>query len=160
MNLHVGFESADEKILKGIKKGVTRERMTQFVLDAKRVDIRIHGDFAIGFPGETKETVKKTIDWACQIRPYTAQFQLTIPFPGTPFYKELNEKGWIKEGIPDYPQISSEELEAMAKRAYREFYVNLSFLKQVLKHPYEMFFSRLGTYYQAIPSIFWRKYTR
>lgn len=160
LNLHVGFESADESILKAIKKGITKERMTQFALDAKQMGLRIHGDFAIGFPGETKESIKNTIEWACQIRPYTAQFQLMIPFPGTPFHSELQEKGWIREGKPDYPKIAKEELETLAKKAYRKFYLSAAFAKQLFRHPYELFFSRLGIYFRAIPSIFWKKYIR
>jgi radical SAM superfamily enzyme YgiQ (UPF0313 family) len=160
LNLHVGFESGDKKILKGVKKGITKDRMTKFANDAKRSGLRIHGDFAIGFPGETRESVKKTIEWACEIRPHTVQFQLMIPFPGTPFYDELKEKGWLKNNFPDYPEISSEEMEEMSKKAYRKFYISLPYMKEIVKNPHEMFFSRLKTYYRAIPSIFWRKYVR
>ena len=66
--------------------------MTEFTYNAKKVGLKIHGDFAIGFPGETKETIKDTIKWACEIRPHSAQFQLMIPFEGTPFFNELNQK--------------------------------------------------------------------
>ena len=160
LNLHVGFESGDKKILKGVKKGITKDRMTKFANDAKRAGLRIHGDFAIGFPGESRESVKKTIEWACKIRPHTVQFQLMIPFPGTPFYDEIKGKGWIKNGFPDYPDITSEEMEEMSKKAYRKFYISLPYMKEIFKNPHEMFFSRLKTYYRAIPSIFWRKYVR
>jgi radical SAM superfamily enzyme YgiQ (UPF0313 family) len=160
LNLHVGFESAEQAILKNVKKGISRDRMTKFAMDAKRAGLRIHGDFAIGFPGETKESVKKTIEWACKIRPHTVQFQLMIPFPGTPFHDSLKEKDWLKDGLPDYPEISSEEMEEFSKKAYRRFYISLPFLKQALLHPHEMILSRIGTYYRAIPSIFWKKYVR
>ncbi len=160
LNLHVGFESANQDILKGIKKGITKEKMSQFAMDAKKAGLRVHGDFAIGFPGETRESAQETIDWACQIRPHTAQFQLMIPFQGTPFYDELEEKGWLKDGAPDYPQLSREELERLAKKAYRKFYISLPFFKQVVTHPYEFLFSRIETYFKAIPAIFWKKYVR
>lgn len=160
LNLHVGFESADKGILKGVKKGITRDRMTKFANDAKQAGVKIHGDFAIGFPGETMESVKKTIEWACEIRPHTVQFQLMIPFPGTPFYDELKEKGWLRNGFPDYPEISSEQMETMSKKAYRKFYISLPYLKEMIRHPRELFFSRLKTYYRAIPSVFWKKYVR
>lgn len=160
LNLHVGFESADQGILKRIKKGVTKDRMTQFVSDVKKAELKIHGDFAIGFPGETRESIKKTVEWACQIRPHTAQFQLMIPFPGTPFYDELKAKGRIKNGAPNYPGLSMEELEEMAKKAYKKFYLSPSFLKQIIKHPYELFLSRIGIYYNAILAIFLKKYIR
>jgi len=160
LNLHVGFESADMGILKNIKKGVSKERMTQFAIDAKRAGLRIHGDFAIGFPGETEASVKETVEWACSIRPHTVQFQLMIPFPGTPFYDQLKEKGWLKEGFPEYPQISAKEMEIMAKKAYRRFYLSIPYLIQMIKHPHELLFSRMNVYFRAIPSIFWKRYIR
>ena len=159
-NLHVGYESASPEILQNIKKGVTRESMIRFSRDAKRAGLRLHGDFAIGFPGETRESVQATIDLACQMRPHTAQFQLMIPFPGTPFYDELAAKGQLKDGCPNYPGLSTEELEEWAKKAYRKYYFSPWFLKEILKHPQEMFFSRFETYMRAIPSIFWKKYVR
>ncbi|MDR3641682.1 MAG: radical SAM protein [Humidesulfovibrio sp.] len=159
-NLHVGFESADPTILKNIKKGLTAERMTRFAEDAAKAGLRLHGDFAIGFPGESRKTALATIDWACRMRPHTAQFQLMIPFPGTPFHDDLAAKGWIKNGCANYPGASTEELESLAKKAYRRYYISPWFLWQILKSPNELFFSRLGTYFRAVPSIFWKKYVR
>jgi len=157
-NLHVGFESASPEILKNIKKGLTVKRMSRFAEDARRAGLQLHGDFAIGFPGETRETALQTINWACAMQPHTAQFQLMIPFPGTPFHNELNTRGWIKNGCANYPQISTEEMESLAKLAYRRYYISPWFLRQLLKNPHELFFSRIPTYLRAIPSIFWKKY--
>jgi anaerobic magnesium-protoporphyrin IX monomethyl ester cyclase len=157
-NLHVGFESGDPQVLVNIKKGISKERMTKFAEDAKKAGLQIHGDFAIGFPGETTETINETVQWACQIRPHTAQFQLMIPFPGTPFYEELERKGWLKNGAPNYPEMSMNQLEEMAKKAYRSFYFSLPFLKSMIRHPHELFFSRLKTYCRAIPAVFWKKW--
>lgn len=157
-NLHVGFESGDPIILKRIKKGITKERMTQFASDAKKAGLQIHGDFAIGFPGETETTIDKTVQWACQIRPHTAQFQLMIPFAGTPFYEELDENGWLKDGSPNYPDMPKEELERLAKKAYRSFYISFHYFKRVLAHPDELFFSKIKTYLRAIPAVFWKKW--
>lgn len=159
-NLHVGFESADPGILKTIKKGLTVERMTRFAADSKRAGLRLHGDFALGFPGESRQTAESTIDWACRMRPHTAQFQLMIPFPGTPFHDQLSQKGWIKDGCANYPQMSAGELERLAKKAYRRYYLSSWFVWQIMKHPVELFFTRLPTYFRAIPSIFWKKYIR
>ncbi len=158
LNLHVGFESGSEAILHNIKKGVTKERMTRFALDAKRAGLKIHGDFAIGFPGETVETIKSTIDWACSIRPYTAQFQLMIPFPGTPFYDGLKKEGLMINEVPNYPELSWEEMEFWAKKAYTKFYLSLPFLLTALRYPKDLIFNKTKTYLNAIPSIFWRKW--
>jgi radical SAM superfamily enzyme YgiQ (UPF0313 family) len=157
-NLHVGFESGDPQVLVNIKKGISKEKMTRFAEDAKKAGLQIHGDFAIGFPGETVETIDETVQWACQIRPHTAQFQLMIPFPGTPFYEELERNGWLKNGAPNYPEMSTEQLEEMAKKAYRSFYFSLPFLKSMMRHPYELFLSRIKTYYRAIPAVLWKRW--
>lgn len=159
-NLHVGFESASPEILRNIKKGLAVAGMTRFAAEAKRAGLRLHGDFAIGFPGETEDTAAATMDWACAMRPHTAQFQLMIPFPGTPFYDELAEKGWIRDGMADYPGLPAARLEALAKKAYRRYYLSPWFARQVLRHPVELFFSRLPTYVRAVPSILWKRYVR
>lgn len=159
-NLHVGFESASPEILKNIKKGLSVERMTRFAADAKRAGVRLHGDFAIGFPGETEATATATTDWACALRPHTAQFQLMIPFPGTPFHDELAAKGWLKDGLAAYPEASAERLEQFAKKAYRRYYLSPWFAGQMAAHPVELVLKRLPTYFRAIPSIFWKRYVR
>ncbi|MCX6356707.1 MAG: hypothetical protein NT045_02340 [Candidatus Aureabacteria bacterium] len=83
-----------------------------------------------------------------------------IPFPGTPFYTELQEKGLLKEGAPHYPGLTREEMETMVRKAYRKFYVGLPFFTQLLRHPREMFFSRFWAYYNALKFMLWKKYIR
>src|ERR1700687_95313 len=58
----VGFESGDAQILKNIKKGATVEMGLAFMNNCRKVGSRVHGDFIIGLPGETKDTIQKTID--------------------------------------------------------------------------------------------------
>jgi len=65
--LIVGFESGDPQILKNIKKGATTEMARNFVKNCKKVGIHIHGDFIIGLPGETHETIQRTIDFAKEL---------------------------------------------------------------------------------------------
>nr|HOX23445.1 hypothetical protein [Elusimicrobiales bacterium] len=142
-------------------KGLTRERMTRFAHEAKAAGLRLHGDFALGFPGETRESAEATVNWALEIRPHTAQFQLMIPFPGTPFYEQLAAKGWLdKNGYPNYPGLTSRELEDISKRAYRRFYISPAYFAQMLAHPVETVFSRFGVYLKAVPAVFWKRYVR
>jgi radical SAM superfamily enzyme YgiQ (UPF0313 family) len=133
--------------------------MTKFTQDAKRAGLRIHGDFAFGFPGETPESALETMKWACRLNPDTAQFQLMIPFPGTPFYEEMRSKGWLNDaGQPDMPQFTNEEIRLAAKKAYRAFYIAPRHLYKAIRHPYDHFFGRLTTIRRAIPSMLWKKW--
>jgi len=158
-NLHVGYESADPDVLKRIRKGLSVERMTRFTEDARRAGLRIHGDFAIGFPGETPESAARTAEWAYRLNPHTAQFQLMIPFPGTPFYDEMQANGWLDEdGQPDMPQFSNDQIREAAKAAYRRFYLSPRYAWTCLCHPYERVLSRLKTIARALPAMFWRRW--
>ncbi|MEK6644703.1 MAG: radical SAM protein [Planctomycetota bacterium] len=157
--LHVGYESGDQKINYDIKKGVTVKKMTEFTIDAKRAGLRIHGDFVIGFPGETHETAKRTIRWAKKLNPDTAQFQLANVLAGTPMHKQLSENGWLTPGgEPNYPQLSNTEIRSLAKKAYRDFYISPQYAWKCLRHPYEHLFGRLKTVKVAIPAMFWKKW--
>ena len=62
--LIVGFESGDPQILKNIKKGATVERARDFAKDCHDLGLIIHADFILGLPGETKESIRNTINFA------------------------------------------------------------------------------------------------
>ena len=62
--LIVGYESGDPQILKNIKKGATVERARDFTRDCHDLGLTIHGDFILGLPGETKESIRNTINFA------------------------------------------------------------------------------------------------
>ncbi|MFH1416997.1 MAG: radical SAM protein [Planctomycetota bacterium] len=157
--VHVGYETADRDILRRIKKGVSHKKMNEFTLNAKRAGLRIHGDFVIGFPGETRETTLKTIRWAKKLNPHTAQFQLANILEGTPLHKLLDENGWLTpNGEPDYPDFSNDEIRQMAKQAYRSFYLSPQYALKCLRHPHEHLLGRLKTVSVAIPAMFWRRW--
>jgi len=93
--LCVGFESGDQDILNTMRKGTRLERMYQFMKDAKKAGILIHGCFMVGFPGETLENVEKTIDLAINLNPDTVQFYPIMVYPGTEAFEEYKKKGWL-----------------------------------------------------------------
>jgi radical SAM superfamily enzyme YgiQ (UPF0313 family) len=158
-NLHVGYESGDPQILKTIRKGVSIKVMEEFTRNAKKAGLRIHGDFAIGFPGESRESAERTIKWAKRLNPHTAQFQLANVLEGTPFHETCKANGWLNaNGEPDYPDFSNEEIRAAAKKAYRNFYLSPQWALKCVQHPYENFFGRMKTMRVAIPAMLWSKW--
>ena len=75
----VGFESGDAQILKNIKKGATVEMARAFVKNCKKVGIKVHGDFIIGLPGETKKPSRRP---SIMPRSWTAKrFRFPLPTP-------------------------------------------------------------------------------
>src|ERR1700726_924585 len=98
----VGFESGDPQILKNIKKGATVEMAREFMKNCKKVGIKVHGDFIIGLPGETKETINKTIDFAKELDCETIQVSLAHAMPGTELHDTMAQQGFLKiEALAD-----------------------------------------------------------
>src|SRR6202161_2715002 len=93
--LIVGYESGDQQILKNIKKGATVERARDFTRDCKKLGLVVHGDFILGLPGETKETIRNTINFAKALDVETIQVSIAHAYPGTEFYDFAAENGFI-----------------------------------------------------------------
>ncbi len=93
----VGFESGDPQILKNIKKGATVEQALAFMKNCKKVGLAVHGDFQIGLPGETPETIEKTMQFAKQLDPETIQVSISHPYPGTEFDAYVRRHGYLTD---------------------------------------------------------------
>src|SRR6266566_2476346 len=129
----VGFESGDPQILKNIKKGATVEQARQFTKNCKKVGIKIHGDFIIGLPGETKETIQRTLDFAKELDVETIQVSIAHAYPGTELYQQLaTANSMATEALADsgghqlphieYPGLPREEMMAAVNRFYDAYY--------------------------------------
>jgi hopanoid biosynthesis associated radical SAM protein HpnJ len=131
--LIVGYESGDQQILKNIKKGATIEMAERFTANCKKLGLVIHGDFIIGLPGETRQTIRKTIDFAKRMDPETIQVSLGHAFPGTEFHEYAQKNALVSiEGMADegghqlpnvsYSGLSKGELMNAVERFYDEYY--------------------------------------
>ncbi len=134
--LLVGYESGDDGILHNIKKGLRTDIARRFTADCNKLGIVIHGTFILGLPGETRETIEKTIQFAIDINPHTIQVSLAAPYPGTSLYRQAKENGWLPaqdtgslvngEGVQiaalSYPHLSSDEIFHSMEVFYRRFY--------------------------------------
>lgn len=154
--LHVGFESADPQILKNIHKGVTVEQMEEFIANAQKAGVQIHGDFIIGLPGESKHTIRKTIEWAKDQDIDAYQFSIPEANPTTEIYRQLKSKNYLtSQNQPSYPHLTLADLSSWRFRAMRDLHLRPSYLLKVikgLKNPRE--FIRLArTAYYLIPNL-------
>jgi hopanoid biosynthesis associated radical SAM protein HpnJ len=132
--LIVGYETGDPQILKNIKKGATIEMAQRFTANCKSLGLVIHGDFIVGLPGETHETVRRTIDFAKRLDVETIQVSLAHAFPGTEFYEYAQRNALVTiDGMTDgaghqlpnvvYPgNLDSAALMEWVERFYAEYY--------------------------------------
>ena len=133
--LLVGYESGNQQILYNIKKGMRIEVAEKFTKDCHELGITIHGTFILGLPGESKETIRETMEFAKRINPHTIQVSLAAPYPGTFLYNQAVQNGWLDaanaELVDDsgiqiaplhYPHLSHNEIFNSLEGFYREFY--------------------------------------
>src|SRR3954469_10007362 len=143
--LIVGYESGDPQILKNIKKGATVERARQFTKDCKKLGLVIHGDFILGLPGETRETIRRTIDFAKELDVETIQVSVAHAYPGTELYDYAVKNGFIVPGTAmvdkaghqiahiKYPNIDPEEILEAVHGFYDEYYFRPKAIARILK---------------------------
>ncbi|HEY7210986.1 MAG TPA: hopanoid biosynthesis associated radical SAM protein HpnJ [Bryobacteraceae bacterium] len=132
--LIVGYESGDQQILKNIKKGATIDMARRFTANCKKLGLVVHGDFIVGLPGETRETIRKSIDFAKELDVETIQVSIGHPYPGTEFYDHVKSNGLITidEAMTDesghqlpnynYAGLDRGELVDWVERFYGEYY--------------------------------------
>ena len=131
--LIVGYESGDQQILKNIKKGATIDMAQRFTADCHKLGLVIHGDFIVGLPGETRDTLRNTVDFAKRLDVETIQVSIAHAFPGTEFYDFAKKNELVTINMADeqghqlpnviYPGILDRgELVEWVERFYGEYY--------------------------------------
>lgn len=129
----VGYESGDPQILKNIKKGATVQMAERFTKDAHSLGLTIHADFIVGLPGESRDSLRRTIDFAKKLDCETIQVSIAHPYPGTEFFDYVKKNDLITidsmtdengHQLPNiiYPGLNRGELVEWVERFYGEYY--------------------------------------
>jgi hopanoid biosynthesis associated radical SAM protein HpnJ len=142
--LIVGFESGDPQILKNIKKGATVEQAREFMKNCKKLGLVVHGDFQVGHPGETPETIERTIQFAMELDPETIQVSMSHPYPGTEFDAYLKKHNYVVDSVMtdeeghqlpvfEYPGLSRKDIMHAVERFYDRYYFRLHVIFRILR---------------------------
>ena len=154
--LCVGFESGSQAVLNAASKGTTPKGMLEFMDNARKAGILVHGCFMVGNPLDNAETIRATIELAKSLNPDTAQFFPIMVYPGTATYNFFKEKGylvtddfsrWVDEKgwhncMVSMPELSNREIVAWCDTARKEFYLRPSYITskfiQAVRQPQEL----------------------
>lgn len=131
-SLSFGIESGDPEILRRANKSINPEKTKEIVNLAKRMNIHTVGFFILGLPGETGDSIKKTIRHAVSLPLDTAQFNLCVPLPKSGVRNYFRERGYaiaddftkysVDHALVSTPALSSQDLYYWRKKAFWEFY--------------------------------------
>ncbi len=125
-----GVESASQELVDRCGKSLDLRKAERVIKYTKSLGINVHLTFSFGLPGETRETIKGTIDYALELDPHSVQFSIITPFPGTALFEELDKRGKIltkdfsmydghNSCVFQPDNLSSAELEEAKQHAYR-----------------------------------------
>jgi len=148
-----GIESGDQKVLDSINKKTDLGLSRKVVELTKKAGIDVRGAFMLGNPIETRETVLKTLNFALELEPEVAIFNITTPYPGTAMFEEADKKGLIttydwddydlSKPVMRLENISQEEIIKLYKYCYRRFYFRPKYIlrriKRLFLKPKEIF---------------------
>ncbi len=105
-SVSLAIESGNQDILsKLMNKPVNLKKVPELVKRIRKTGMDARGFFIIGYPGETKATIKQTIDYARSLELDWAYFFIASPIPGTRMFKECVDKGYMKDS--DFDPVRS-----------------------------------------------------
>ncbi len=132
VGIKYGVESASQALVDAADKGLDLTKVEETVAVTKELGIQQHLTFSFGLPGETWETVRQTIDFAKRLDPETVQFSIMTPFPGSKFFKMMEEQGNLvtkdfdrydgsNQAVVRTEALGPEDLEHALRTAYEEW---------------------------------------
>lgn len=99
VTLSVGIESANNDILKGMKKNITIQQIEAALELISKANIKPFGNFLLGDKNETFDSFSKTIEWFKHHPQYEFGFNRIVVLPGSQLYNYALESGYIKDEL-------------------------------------------------------------
>ncbi len=141
-----GIESSNPDILKMMHKGISTEQVMRTVSYTKKCGINTLGFFLLGFPGETRQTIKDTIRFSLELPLDYALYSILMPMPDTEIYAYYRKRG-LSDYWADYTldesktdliefigtEVSRAETAELALQAYKRFYFRPSIIWNRMK---------------------------
>jgi radical SAM superfamily enzyme YgiQ (UPF0313 family) len=139
-----GVESGSQKVLDAMRKGISPAQIVKAFKWAKEAGLITVAGVVLGFPGETKETIEETTKFIEKLNPNDVGYYIATPYPGTPLYSNVVEKGILKitdfnkfdtaTPLFDMGTMTGDELRDIREKAFQRFYLRPAY-----------FFSIFGT---------------
>ena len=141
--IHFGVESGSQQMLNTMRKGTTVEQNARAIKWAKEAGISVAISLVIGYPGETPEMLKQTIDFIYKTKPDYVYMCEAVPYPGTELYNYIKELGLpMSEDWNQYHEqtqvfnnilLPLEKLEETKKALYDSFFTPTYYLRKKLR---------------------------
>jgi len=143
MAVWFGVESGSQKILGAMNKKIKLDQTRYAYKTAHDLGLMTVASTVIGFPGETEETAWETIDFIMELNPDDIGFYVATPYPGTPMYDLVKQKGWLRvtdfnkydTATPTFetPWLKMERIREIRYKAHQKFYLRPSYVFKMMR---------------------------
>jgi len=157
-----GVESGCQRVLDAVNKKTSIEQNEKAIKLAKQAGLFVTISLMIGYPGETLETLKQTVDLVQRAKPDDAYICVATPYPGTELRVLVEKNGWKMSSdwdlydtmtpVFENPELPSEEIKKIRREFYDSFYSPAYILRQSLRRN---FYSRIMAR-TALNHLLWR----
>jgi len=146
--ISVAVETASPRLQKRTKKNLDLEKVRRNIELMAKLRIFTRGFFMLGYPTETEEELRATIEYAAASRLHLATFFIANPFPGTAMFDEFKSLGKLPEDLDsvDYEyvgtsfnasEVSDARFRTLFRQAYARFYFQPKRIARILRdRPY------------------------
>ena len=132
--VYIGIESSNTDVLKDIKRfTVNNDEQYQIINKLKKSGIYVKSMFMLGNPEDSVETIKKTIEYSKFLPNQLVQFSVFTPYPGTPAYKEFENKIVVSEFekfnqynlVYKHKSLNNDIIIKLKNLGYKKFYSDI-----------------------------------
>jgi anaerobic magnesium-protoporphyrin IX monomethyl ester cyclase len=157
-----GVESGCQQILDAVNKKTSIKQNEKAIKLAKDTGLFVTISVIIGYPGETLDTLKQTLDFIRKVKPDDAYLCVATPYPGTELRLLVEKMGWKMSSdwslydtitpVFENPDLPSEEISKTRREFYDSFYSPTYVFRRLMKRN---FYSRIMAR-TALNHLFWR----
>jgi len=139
ISVTVGIETPSRDTLVKYKRApIKDDKQSQFVEMCRGLGIRVVAGFMIGFPEDTRQTIRAVLRYARQVNPFVANFNVCTPYPGTGFIDEIEpfiaSRDWSKYDVYTpvlkYEHLTSEIVAELHQECFRQYYFRWQYLSE------------------------------
>ena len=143
-NINVGIETKIPEVAEKNKRLLIKEPHQEKIIQfCSKLGVKISAFYILAYEGDTRETIRETINYAKKLNTNVARFSVSTPFPGTGFYLQLEQEGriltkdWEKYTLHNlvykHQNFSPQQVKELLGTAFKEYYFRPRYALQMLQ---------------------------
>jgi len=138
-SITVGIETPNDETLSRYRRApIEADRQRKFVAECRQLGIRTVAGFLIGFPEDTDASIRRVLDYAQQVNPTFANFNVVTPYPGTQFFKQMRDRiddfdfshYTVYTPVLKYDHLTRERVGWWVRKCFRRYYSRWEYLRE------------------------------